>query len=202
MRTSLKPQQNAFAYEKLRRELEELLRLEENGYIKVYFGDESGFCLNPTIPYGWQDKNKHRLIVPKKSKRRNVFGILSRRNEYHGFSTVGSMNAEVLISFLDEFVQLIKEKTVIVLDNAPFHHANVFKNKIKEWQEQDLYIWFLPPYSPHLNLIETLWRKIKYEWLKPADYANWNALNKALDNIFKNIGQELKINFKNKLSII
>jgi transposase len=29
---------------------------------------------------------------------------------------------------------------------------------------------YLPPYSPHLNLAEVLWRKLKYEWLRPEDY--------------------------------
>jgi len=140
--------------------------------------------------------------VPKKSKRRNVFGILSRENEYKSFSTIGSMNADVLIKFLDEFAKEIKEKTVIILDNAPFHHAKIFKNKTKEWQKVDLYVWYLPSYSPHLNLIETLWRKIKYEWLKPKDYSNWESLNKALDDIFQNIGVKFKIKFKKKLSII
>jgi hypothetical protein len=76
--------------------------------------------------------------VPKKSKRRNVFGILSRENEYKSFSTIGSMNADVLIKFLDEFAKEIKEKTVIILDNAPFDHAKIFKNKTKEWQKVDL----------------------------------------------------------------
>lgn len=85
--------------------------------------------------------------MPKKSKRRNVFGILSRENEYKSFSTIGSMNADVLIKFLDEFAKEIKEKTVIILDNAPFHHAKIFKNKTKEWQKVDLYVWYLPSYS-------------------------------------------------------
>lgn len=37
--------------------------------------------------------------------------------------------------------------------------------KIQEWEEQDVFIFFLPPYSPELNLIEILWRRIKYNWI-------------------------------------
>lgn len=105
------------------------------------------------------------------------------------------MNAELLVAFIDDFAQHNKQKSVIVIDNAPFHHANIVKNRIEQWAEQDVLIWFLPKYSPHLNIIETLWRKIKYEWLKPQDYLDWDTLNKALDNIFNNIGSKLKIQF-------
>ena len=37
--------------------------------------------------------------------------------------------------------------------------------KIEERKEKDVLIYFLPPYSPELNLIEILWKRIKYEWL-------------------------------------
>lgn len=112
------------------------------------------------------------------------------------------MNAELLVAFIDDFAQQIKQKSVIVIDNAPFHHANIVKNKIAQWAEQDLLIWFLPAYSPHLNKIETLWRKIKYEWLKPNDYSDWNTFNAALDNILQNIGTKFNIDFNPILSVI
>ena len=96
-----------------------------------------------------------------------------------------------------------------MLDNAPIHHCETFKEKIDEWQQKDLYIFFLPAYSPHLNLIETLWRRIKYDWLKPQDYLNFDTLTNAVENIMLEVGKKYKINFgelrhftKHKLSII
>jgi len=44
------------------------------------------------------------------------------------------------------------------------------QEKLPEWEEKDFYIFNLPTYSPHLNIIEILWRRMKYEWLKPEDY--------------------------------
>jgi transposase len=178
------------------------LKLEDQGYLKVYFADESGFCLDPTVPYGWQPCGQYTAIVPQKSKRRNVFGLLSRDNEFEGYDTFSSMNAELLVAFIDDFATRIKQKSVIIIDNAPFHHANIVKDKIAQWAEQDLLVWFLPKYSPHLNKIETLWRKIKYEWLKPQDYSDWNTFNDALDNIFKNMGSKFSIDFAPNLSVI
>jgi transposase len=56
--------------------------------------------------------------------------------------------------------------------------------------------FFLPRYSPYLNLIEILWRKIKHEWLKPKDYETLKSLEEALKNILIGFGRDFFINFK------
>ncbi len=195
MRNWLKPKQKEAEYTRLAAELEELLQLEDQRYLQVYFGDESGFCLTPCVPYGWQPRGQYTAMVPQTSPRRNVFGLFSRTNAFEGYETFGTMTGELLVTCLDDFATKITQKTVVVLDNARFHHAAVVKAKIEEWEGQDLYIWYLPAYSPHLNKIETLWRKIKYEWLKPPHFASWTAFNEALDEIFSNIGTKYSIQF-------
>jgi transposase len=81
------------------------------------------------------------------------------------------------------------------MDNASIHHSKKFNAKPGEWITEGLRIFHLPPYSPHLNIIETLWRKIKYEWLKPGDYDSWEKLIKALENILTSVGKDFKIMF-------
>jgi transposase len=44
---------------------------------------------------------------------------------------------------------------------------------------QGLYLLFLPPYCPELNLIEILWRKIKYEWLPVSAYESFKDLSEG-----------------------
>ena len=195
MRKSLKPKQDAAEYTRLAAELDTLLQLEDQQYLRVYFGDESGFCLNPRVPYGWQPCGQYTAIAAQKSRRRNIFGLFSRTNSFEGYETYGTMTAELLAACLDDFATKITCKTIVVLDNAPFHHAAVMKTKMAEWQAKDLYLWFLPTYSPHLNRIETLWRKMKYEWLKPHHFASWQSLNEALDEILANIGTKYQIQF-------
>jgi len=56
-------------------------------------------------------------------------------------------------------------------------------------------VWFLPPYSPELNRIEVLWKKIKYEWLPWEAYASFEALRNARQDIFQNLGGKYQINF-------
>ena len=96
---------------------------------------------------------------------------------------------------MDEFVKTITMKTVLVLDNASIHHSEKFNAKLCEWIQKGLRIFHLPAYSPHLNLIETLWRKIKYDWLKPSDYASWEHLKTTINNILASVGDFYKIKF-------
>ena len=62
-------------------------------------------------------------------------------------------------------------------------------------EENNLFIQNIPTYSPELNKIEILWRKIKYEWLNFSAYESFKTLKEELNNILANIGLDYHINF-------
>jgi len=53
----------------------------------------------------------------------------------------------------------------------------------------------LPTYSPELNLIEILWRFMKYDWLEPAAYKSWQSLREHVEGMLRRFGQDFVINF-------
>jgi transposase len=57
---------------------------------------------------------------------------------------------------MEDFSFQIRKKTFVVLDNARVHKAKAIQERILYWQKRGLYIFFLPPYSPHLNIAETM----------------------------------------------
>ena len=63
---------------------------------------------------------------------------------------------EIVIKFLDNYAQKIDKLTVVVLDNAPIHTSKAFQKKIAEWRQKKLEIFWLPTYSPQLNLITVI----------------------------------------------
>ena len=77
---------------------------------------------------------------------------------------------------MDKFMGQIVKKTAVISNNSPIHKSKKIMAKIKEWGENDLLIFFLPPYSPELNLIEILWRRIKYQWLPFEAYICFQKL--------------------------
>lgn len=169
-----------------------LWQLYETGQIDLFFADEAGFQRVPSIPYGWQPIGERIRIVPQKGKTLSIFGLLSPDNELTCYPTEQMTNADFIIQCIDDFVtHKIKRPSVIILDNAPIHRANKMMIKRKEWENKDLFLFFLPKYTPHLNRIETLWRKVKYEWLKPRHYKSWRSLTNAVKNILASFGSDL-----------
>jgi hypothetical protein len=160
------------------------------GWIDLYFGDESSFSMSPCLPYGWSPKGERIKIFPQRDKRVNLFGVFRPDNFCVTYESAENVDSEFLIKSIDDFCKYLK-----VLDNAPTHRSEKFLAAIQRWMEKDLYIFFLPRYSPHLNLAEIYWRKAKYEWLRPTDYASFARFKKKIKTIFNNIGLEYKILF-------
>ncbi|SKB15910.1 transposase (fragment) [Planktothrix sp. PCC 11201] len=84
---------------------------------------------------------------------------------------------------------------MVVLDQSSIHTSDRFLSKLSEWEQKNLKIFWLPTYSPKLNLIEILWKFIKYEWIEVDAYASWSSLIKYLKKVLENLGQEYAINF-------
>lgn len=178
-------------------ELTTLIGLEKSQFLKLYFVDESGFNETPSVPYGWQAKGENLSIGSQHGQRCNVFGIMSSDNEFYSMTSNKSIDADFVIKAVDTFALNPNRspRSILVFDNARIHHSTAFMSKFAEWEEQGIQIFYLPPYSPHLNRIETLWRKIKYEWLVPADYESWATLTAKIEYILNNFGSEYTINF-------
>lgn len=176
--------------------LKVLCQLEHAEQIDLYFGDEAGFSMQPVLPRAWQPRGEQIRIFPQRDKKLNLFGIFSADNVAVTYQTKANIKSEFLISAIDDFCRYVEKPTVLVLDNAPVHRSKFFAEQLSRWQEKDLYIFFLPRYSPHLNKAETFWRKAKYEWLRPTDYASFARYKRKIKAIFSGIGLQYKVNFK------
>lgn len=173
-----------------------LQKLNEADLIDLYYADESAFSMNPKLPYGWSKKDERIEIFPQRDKKMNLFGIFRADNFCLTYESKGNIDSQFLIQSINDFCAYLDKPTVLVLDNAPTHRSEKFIEQISKWMEKDLYVFFLPRYSPHLNLAETFWRKAKYEWLRPSDYVSFKKFKKKIKEIFNQIGSEYKIQFK------
>jgi transposase len=178
------------------RALLRLHRLEDAGRCQVLYGDESGFCLAPVVPYLWQSKGKT-VSLPAKahSRRLNVLGFLSRQNCLHFFQAQEKMTAQFVIESIEALLPALSAPTILVLDNATVHRCKLVQAKRKEWKQKGLRLLFLPPYCPHLNLIEMLWRQTKYRWLWPEAYRDFGTLRQSVTDILAQVGTKYRLSF-------
>jgi hypothetical protein len=194
-RLSLKRKRNQDLFEIKQAQIEILKGLEDSGFIDLYYGDESHFGLTPNVPYAWQTKDNPILLPAAKGKFLNVVGLMTRKNNLFFEVLETTFNTDKIISFLDNFVAQTNKKTVVILDNSPIHKSKKFIAKMKEWKENDVLIFFLPPYSPELNLIEILWRRIKYQWIPFDAYICFQNLKERLSYVLNNFGEKYDIIF-------
>lgn len=182
-------------YEYKTEKLQELVQQEKDGLIDLYYGDESHICTEGYVPYGWQFRGEDVYIPSERGLRLNIFGMIDRNNRYEGFSTTENMTADKVADFLDRFSLRIRMNTFVVLDNASVHRCKLMRELQYIWEKRGMFLFFLPPYSPHLNIAETLWRILKGKWLRPADYCSTDSLLYATDRALAALGTELNINF-------
>jgi len=194
-RLSLKHKRNQDLFEIKQAQIEIFKELEDSGYLDLYYGDESHFGLTPNVPYAWQRKDNPILLPAAKGKFLNVVGLMTRKNNLFFEVLETTFDTDKIISFIDSFVAQTIKKTIVILDNSPIHKSKKFIAKMVEWKENDVYIFFLPPYSPELNLIEILWKRIKYQWIPFDAYICFQNLKERLSYVLKNFSEKYDIIF-------
>lgn len=175
--------------------LGELETLSENEQIDLYYADESRVSLEPCIPYGWQFADEEVFMPTAKGSGLNCFALLTRDNRCLINTSEQNIDSRFIFEQLESFSVSLQKPTVIVLDNARIHTSQIIKERKNVWQARGLYLFYLPRYSPHLNIAETLWRKLKYEWLSPADYQCQENLFYQIKLALTGVGQNLFIKF-------
>ncbi len=191
----MKNKETAVVYQHKVEILGELENLSEQKIIDLYYSDESKVSLQPCVPYGWQFADEEVFMPTQKGQGLNCFALLKRNNECLIETTTENINSQFVFERLEELSTGLKKLTVVVFDNARIHTSQIIKDRIKIWQQRGLYLFYLPRYSPHLNIVEILWRKLKYEWLSPNDYLDKENLFYQIRLALKAVGQNLFIKF-------
>lgn len=195
MRNSVKGQRDEVLFRFFQQELQLLEQEQEKGEIDLIYFDESGFHLHPQVPYAWQPVGQTAELPAKRGRATSVIGSFGKHHPFEGVFFEGAINSQIVVAVLDRIAQKTKRKTVLILDNASIHKANLVIERIPKWKQQNLYLQFIPAYSPELNLIEILWKQIKHFWLPPEAYHDKQTLKSSLEHIFKHLGTKYQINF-------
>lgn len=156
------------------------------------------------MPYAWQKTGEQLRIPSVKSSRINVLGFMNRDNDLFYSTVIGSVSTDVVIAIFDDFAEKIQDQkyssngryTVVMIDNASIHTCKKFRDKLMDWAlEKHMIVCYLPTYSPELNLIEILWRKVKYVWLNLQSIMSFSEFQKELKRVLDAVGKKYMITF-------
>ena len=106
-----------------------------------------------------------------------------------------TITASFIAHQLEKLSFSITKLTVVVLDNARVHTATKINQALDRWQQRGLFLFYLPPYSPHLNMAERLWKELKARWLKPENFRTPDNLFFAVNMALAAVGKQLFIQF-------
>src|SRR5262245_16868555 len=102
----------------------------------------------------------------------------------------GRVDTSVIIEGFHPLSPQIDKRSDGLLDHAPMHRSTAFIQQIPQAGRKGLIIKDLPSYAPELNLVEILWRLIKYYWLPFSAYPSCPCLCKAVEDILTRFGTD------------
>lgn len=151
--------------EAVRRWLEEeyprIRRQAKREKARIHWGDEMGVRSDHAVgrSYGLRG---HTPVVPGTGKRFgcHMISAITNHGELNFMVFVCSFNADVFLEFLERLVKQMERKVFLIVDRHPVHRSR----KVQEWLEKhqdQIRVFFLPPYSPELNPNEILNQDVK-----------------------------------------
>lgn len=136
------------------------------GEIILLFEDEIDIHLLPGVTRCWTKQGQQKKVpTPGKNQKRYGFGavnfltgafhfLVSEHKNSAGFCALARL---ILKAYTDD-----PRPIVLVVDNFGIHSSQITQKELGLYKDR-LNVFFLPSYSPHLNLIERLWKQVRHK---------------------------------------
>lgn len=128
-----------------------------------------------------------RIPAAGKNVRRAVFGALDYASGQVTWQITAHKNGDAFATFLKQIAERWPdEDLILVLDNVSYHRSP----QVRAWwaQQQGRIIPFwLPVYTPTLNLIERVWRYVKAKLACHRFWADSDGLEQAAGTLLEGV---------------
>jgi len=148
-----------------------LQQAAQEQHIELKYLDESGCCLWSPVSYSYSRIGVQKCLEQTQRRYGSRISILGlwQPNEHFEYALVqGGFKSASYIEVMDwvamaaaETLKQTGRLTVIVQDNGPIHTSLLVRQQWGRWQEQGLFIFFLPAYCSEMNPIEGQWHQLK-----------------------------------------
>ena len=152
---------------------------------EILYQDESAF-ISDSSQYTWSLKGQVALFKGYRyGTRINCFGTFDIKNSKLILTQEAKGNSETMVKHLKvvraNYTQ--DKKLIIFTDNASWHKTKV----VKEYcEENNIELWFTPPYAPEFNPIERVWSFMK-SIVKKEIFVTAKEFKKFISELFDSI---------------
>jgi transposase len=156
---------------------------------RIYFLDATHPQHNTKPSYGWIYKGETKTIKGNSGRKRiNLNGAVNLEDMEITVLEEESINTQAMIRLFIELERKQKIGTIYaIVDNASYNHSKELKAYLKKHKRIEAY--YLPAYSPNLNIIERLWLFFQKKMLYDHYYPTFKEFKSATISFFANIKQ-------------
>ena len=156
---------------------------------RIYFLDATHPQHNTKASYGWIYKGETKTIKGNSGRKRiNLNGALSLEDMQITVLEEETINTQAMIRLFRTLEKKQKTGTIYAIaDNASYNHSKELKAYLKKHTRIEMY--YLPAYSPNLNVIERLWLFFQKKMLYDRYYPTFKEFQSATISFFDNIKQ-------------
>ncbi len=127
----------------------------------IYFADEAGIRSDYHTGTTWAPVGETPVVtVTGRRFSFNMISAVSPRGDVRFMIHEGSVNASVFKEFLKRLMIGATKPVYVVVDGHSIHKAKLVKDYVDSLNG-NLKLFYLPPYSPHLNPDEQVWAHVK-----------------------------------------
>lgn len=154
---------------------------------EIHWGDETGIQSDAYNAKGFAPKGKAPIInLNSKKNSINMISAITNNGKVRFMLYRETMTGKVLIKFMSRLVKDTDRKVFLILDNLRVHHGK----KVAEWLEanqDNIKVFFLPPYAPEYNPDEYLNGDLKQKIRSGIPARSQNDLSKKTRSFMKTL---------------
>lgn len=123
---------------------------------EIHWGDETGIQNTAYNAKGFAPKGDPPILrLNAKRCRVNMISSITNTGKVRFMLYRETMTGALLIKFMSRLIKDVSQKVLLILDKLRVHHSKVVAAWLKKHEEQ-IEVFFLPPYSPEHNPDEYL----------------------------------------------
>ena len=151
----------------------------------ILFEDEVYFQQEGTTRRSWAKRGIGFTVYRHPCKRKSIFyGAISIEEEpVFVFQKAEWFNAKTFRRYLRHLLSFFN-KVCLILDNVSYHKAEALQPFL-EANHDRLWLHYLPPYSPDLNAVETVWRETRKDATHNSYFPTTKGLTRTVQTQFK-----------------